>query len=168
MSGKDAELPLDPDLDAAESASGAPRPIHLRPGALMLVFVGGTLGTAAREALSLAFPPIDGIPYAILGINITGALLLGVLLESLVRRGPDRGGRQRLRLLLGTGMLGGFTTYSALAVDTAHLVGSGSAGMGAAYGIGTVLLGAVATWVGIALASAAHGRGQRTITGRAR
>ena len=166
MSGKDAELPLDPDLDAAESASGAPRPIHLRPGALMLVFVGGTLGTAAREALSLAFPPIDGIPYAIFGINITGALLLGVLLESLVRRGPDRGGRQRLRLLLGTGLLGGFTTYSALATDTAHLIGSGSVGAGVAYGVGTVLLGAVATWVGIALASAAHGRGQRTITGR--
>lgn len=168
MSGKDAELPLDPDLDAAESASGAPRPIHLRPGALMLVFVGGTLGTAARESLSLVLPPIDGIPYAIFGINITGALLLGVLLESLVRRGPDRGGRQRLRLLLGTGLLGGFTTYSALATDTAHLIGSGSVGAGVAYGVGTVLLGAVATWVGIALASAAHGRGQRTITGRTR
>lgn len=153
MSQNDADLPLDPDLDAAESASGSPRPIHLRPGALLLVFVGGTIGTAAREALSLAFPPLDGIPYAIFGINITGALLLGVLLESLVRRGPDRGGRQRLRLLLGTGALGGFTTYSALATDTAHLIGSGSAGIGMAYGVGTVLIGAVATWGGIALAA---------------
>jgi CrcB protein len=153
VNAQDGDLPLDPDLDAAESASGAPRPIHLRPGAMLLVFAGGTLGTAAREALSLAFPPIGGIPYAVFGINITGALLLGVLLESLVRRGPDHGGRQRIRLLLGTGMLGGFTTYSALAVDTAHLIGSGSPGIGAAYAIGTVLLGAGATWAGIALAS---------------
>lgn len=156
MNGNDEDLPLDPDLDAAESAVGAPRPIHLRPGALLLVFAGGTLGTAGREGLSLAFPPLDGIPYAIFGINIAGALLLGLLLESLARRGPDHGGRQRLRLLLGTGVMGGFTTYSALASDTAHLVGGGSVGAGLAYGIGTVLIGAVATWAGIALAAAAH------------
>ena len=168
MNGNDEDLPLDPDLDAAETPSGAARPIHLRPGALLLVFAGGTLGTAAREALSLAFPPLGGIPYAIFCINISGALLLGVLLESLVRRGPDHGGRQRLRLLLGTGVLGGFTTYSALATDAAHLIGSGSIGLGLAYGVGTILIGAVATWVGIAVASAAHGRGQHPTPGGAR
>ena len=161
MNGNDEALPLDPDLEAAESASGAARPIHLRPAALLLVFVGGTLGTAAREALSLAFPPLDGIPYAIFGINVTGALLLGVLLESLVSRGPNHGGRQRLRLLLGTGVLGGFTTYSALATDAAHLIGSGSVVVGVAYGVGTVLIGAAATGVGIAIASAAHRRTPR-------
>ncbi len=165
MSGTNGELPLDPDLDAAESATGAPRPIHLRPGALVLVFVGGTIGTAAREALSLALPPLDGVPYAIFGINITGALLLGVLLESLVRRGPDTGRRQRLRLLLGTGVMGGFTTYSALAADTAHLVGTGAIGSALAYGVGTVLVGAVATGLGIALASGVHRRATRTTGG---
>lgn len=168
MNGNDEDLPLDPDLDAAETPSGASRPIHLRPGALLLVFAGGTLGTAAREALSLAFPPLDGIPYAIFGINITGALLLGVLLESLVRRGPDRGGRQRLRLLLGTGVMGGFTTYSALALDSARLIGSGSIGAGTAYGIGTVIVGAAATWAGIALAAAAHRRTPHVPNGGAR
>ena len=158
MNGNDEDLPLDPDLDAAESASGAPRPIHLRPSALLLVFAGGTLGTAAREALSLAFPPVDGIPYAIFAINITGTFLLGLLLESLVRRGPDHGGRRRVRLLLGTGAMGGFTTYSALAADTARLIGSGSPAPGLAYGVGTVLIGAVATWAGIAIAAAFHRR----------
>lgn len=165
MSGTDGELPLDPDLEAAESVTGAPRPIHLRPGALLLVFVGGTLGTAAREALSLAFPPLDGIPYAIFGINVIGALLLGVLLESLARRGPDRGRRRRLRLLLGTGLMGGFTTYSALATDTAHLIGTGATAAGLAYGLGTVLVGAVATGCGITLAAAAHRRSVRTAGG---
>lgn len=158
MNGYDEDLPLDPDLDASESASGAPRPVHLRPGALLLVFAGGTLGTAAREALSLTFPPIDGIPYAILAINVTGALLLGMLLESLVRRGPDHGGRRRVRLLVGTGVMGGFTTYSALAAETARLIGTGAPAAGLLYGVGTVLIGAVATWAGIAIAAAFHRR----------
>lgn len=166
MSGTDEELPLDPDLEAAESDAGAPRAIHLRAGALLLVFIGGTIGTAAREALSLTFPPIGGIPYAIFGINIVGALLLGVLLEALVRRGPDHGTRQHLRLLLGTGVLGGFTTYSALATDAAHLIGAGAVGAGLAYGIGTVVVGAVATGCGIALASAIHRRGSRAAGGQ--
>jgi CrcB protein len=168
VNGNDEELPLDPDLDAAETATGSSRPIHLRPGALLLVFVGGTLGTAAREALSLAIPPLNGIPYAIFGINIVGALLLGVLLESLVRRGPDHGGRQRLRLLLGTGVMGGFTTYSALALDSARLIGSGTVGAGAAYAVGTVLVGAAATWTGIALAAAAHRRTRPVPNGETR
>ena len=109
MSGANEELPLDPDLEAAESTTGAPRPIHLRPGALLLVFVGGTLGTAAREALSLAFPPLVGVPHAIFAINIVGALLPGVLLQLLPRPGPDLGRRQRLRLPLATGVMRAFT-----------------------------------------------------------
>ena len=167
MTGPAQDLPLDPDLDADESANGAPRPIHLGPGALLLVFTGGTIGTAAREALSLALPPPGAIPYTVFGINVVGALLLGALLEGLVGRGPDRSGR-RLRLLLGTGVLGGFTTYSTLATDAAHLIGTGSIGTGsistgsigagAAYGVGTVLVGALATWIGIALAAAARRR----------
>lgn len=132
------------------------RPLYLRPGAVCLVLLGGTAGTAAREALSLAFPPVGGVSYATVGINLTGAFLLGLLLDALVRRGPDRGRRQRLRLGLGTGFCGGFTTYSALATDTARLLGDGAAGAGVAYALGTVLLGAVATWAGIAVAATAH------------
>lgn len=126
---------------------------HLRPGPVGLVLLGGTAGTAAREALSLAFPPVNGIPVAIFAVNLTGAFLLGLLLEALIRRGPDRGRRRGLRLLLGTGFMGGFTTYSALAADTALLLGSGSAGAGIAYGLATVALGALATWTGILLGS---------------
>ena len=152
----DEDLPLDPDLDVAESPAGRALPVHLRPAYLLLVLVGGTVGTAAREALSLTFPPLDGIPYAIFGINITGAFVLGLLLEALVRRGPDHGGRRTARLMLGTGVLGGFTTYSALATDAAHLIGNGGAGFGIAYGLATVIVGAAATWAGIAVAAATH------------
>lgn len=150
-----SQLPVDPDLDVDETPSGDPRPVHLRPPYLALVFAGGTVGTAAREALSLAFPPINGIPYAIFGINVLGAFLLGVLLDALARRGPDHGRRRTLRLLLGTGVMGGFTTYSALATDTAALIGGGAvAGIG--YGILTVVIGAAATWAGIATAAVTH------------
>lgn len=155
-SADDVRLPMDPDLDVDDVGGGEPRPVHLRPAYLLLVVVGGTFGTAGREVISLAFPPLDGIPYAIFAINIVGAFLLGILLEALSRRGPDHGRRRTIRLLLGTGVMGGFTTYSALATDAAHLIGGGSALTGITYALATVLVGAAATWAGIAVAAATH------------
>ncbi|WP_166969790.1 fluoride efflux transporter FluC [Brevibacterium atlanticum] len=133
------------------------RPVHLRASYLGLAVLGGTVGTAAREGISLAVPEIDGIPVAIFGINILGAFLLGLLLESLARRGPDVGVRRTLRILVGTGFMGGFTTYSALATDAASLLGDGRAGLGIGYGLATVLIGGLATWAGIALGTLRRG-----------
>ncbi|GAB2539475.1 CrcB family protein [Brachybacterium huguangmaarense] len=130
------------------------RPLHRSPAALALVLLGGTLGTAAREALTLAVPPVAGLPAALLLANLAGALLLGVLLEALARRGPDLGTRRSLRLLLGTGALGGFTSYSALSLAVAQgLLGTGTELAGIAYGLGSVAAGALATVAGIALAA---------------
>lgn len=129
-----------------------PRPLHLRPTAIAVVAAGGTMGTAAREAISWVAPAPAGIPVAILAVNVTGAFLLGLLLEALVRRGPDQGRRRMLRLLLGTGVLGGFTTYSALAADAAGLIGDGRLGAGAGYALVSVLVGAAATAAGIVVA----------------
>lgn len=123
--------------------------MHLQPSMLVLVAIGGTVGTAAREALSLAIRPVGGVPVAILLINVVGAFVLGVLLEALARRGPDRGRRRLLRLGLGTGFCGGFTTYSTLAVGTATLLGAGTTWLGVGYAVGSVLLGAVASWLGV-------------------
>ncbi|SMQ72726.1 CrcB protein [Plantibacter sp. VKM Ac-1784] len=117
-----------------------------------MVALGGAIGTGAREAISFAIPPIGGVPVAILGINVVGAFLLGLLLESLLRRGPDAGRRRDLRLFLGTGVLGGFTTYSALAADSSVLLIEGSALVGVLYAAGSVLLGVLASWGGIVLA----------------
>lgn len=136
------------------------RPVHLRASFLGPALLGGTLGTAAREALSLTIPSLGGVPVAIFGINLLGALLLGLLLESLARLGPDEGWRQRVRILLGTGFMGGFTTYSALAVDTAGLLGEGRVGTGIGYGLATVILGGMATWAGIVLGSLTRRSGQ--------
>lgn len=117
-----------------------------------MVALGGAIGTGAREVISLAVPPIGGVPVAILGINVVGAFLLGLLLESLLRRGPDIGLRRDLRLFLGTGVLGGFTTYSALAADSSVLLIEGSALVGVLYAVGSVVLGVLASWSGIVLA----------------
>lgn len=133
------------------------RPSHLHWPHLGLVLLGGMAGTAAREALSLAFPGIGGLPTTILMINIAGAFLLGLLLESLLRSGPDDGARRTLRLMLGTGFCGGFTTYSAFAVDAIGLFGDRGSAADPAAGVAliaaTVLIGAAATWAGIAVAS---------------
>jgi CrcB protein len=134
-----------------------PRPVHLHWRYVGLVALGGMVGTAAREALTLMIPSVGAFPLAIFLINISGAFLLGVLLEGLARRGPDAGRRRTLRLLLGTGFLGGFTTYSALAAASALLLGE-QAGLALSYAIGTVLAGAMATWCGIAVGALASGR----------
>lgn len=152
------DLPVDPDVDPGDGRS--PRPLHLRAPYLVLVAIGGAVGTATREGLALAFPGGGAFPVVVFLINLSGAFVLGLLLEALLRLGPDEGMRQRLRLLLGTGFCGGYTTYSTFAVGTAHLLSHDHVALGIGYGLGTVLLGAVATIAGILL-------GARTTRGRA-
>ena len=142
------ELPLDPDRP----------PPHLTLAGVGLVFVGGVLGTAARYGVGEAVGPWGRWPAATFGVNVVGAFLLGVLMEALGRRGPDIGVRQRLRLLLGTGFLGALTTYSTLAVDTDLLRRDGYASVAVAYAVGTVVVGFVASTLGI-WASAGRHRG---------
>lgn len=137
------------------------RPLHLRLPSLGLAVIGGSLGTAAREAIGLVVADRAGIPVAILGINLLGAFCLGLLLSGLARLGPDAGLRRTVRIMVGTGFMGGFTTYSALATDTASLLGDGRIGAGLAYGLGTVVIGGLATWAGIAVASTRANRGVR-------
>jgi fluoride exporter len=150
------ELPLDPDIEVEEVAGVAARPLHLRWSAIGLVVAGGTIGTFIRYAVAQAIPEWGGIPVAIFLINITGAFLLGWLLEALVRGGPDQGRRRTLRLFAGTGILGGYTTYSTFAVDTDGLLMGAQFGASALYGLATVLVGAAASVAGIALGAALH------------
>lgn len=142
-------LPHDPDVEVDEDSLGGPLPVHLSPSAIGLVFVGGSLGVLARAGLDHAFPTGTGFPTATFAINLVGALALAVLIETLTLRGPDAGHRRVLRLALGTGILGGFTTYSALAVQTDGLLRSGHAAMALAYGVATVAFGLIASIIGI-------------------
>ncbi|MBF4572311.1 CrcB family protein [Herbiconiux sp. VKM Ac-1786] len=132
----------------------ARRADHLRAGPVALVAAGGAVGTALRAGIALVVHPVGGFPVAIFGINIVGAFVLGMLLQALTARGADTGRRRTLRLFVGTGVLGGFTTYSALSSDSAVLLTSGGLALALAYGLATVLLGALASWGGIALGAA--------------
>lgn len=151
-----SELPFDPDLPPSS-------PPHLTWTGVGLVFVGGTVGTAARYAAGAMLGSWGAWPAATFSVNVAGAFLLGVLLEALGRRGADIGGRQRIRLLGGVGFLGAFTTYSTLAVDTVVLVRDAYASVSAAYAVGTVVAGFLATMLGI-WAAAAHHRGRVAVT----
>jgi CrcB protein len=152
------DLPLDSDLEVDEETTGRAKPVHLSWRYLGIVAAGGTIGTAIREGLTLAVPALGGVAWIILVINVVGAFCLGLLLEGLVRRGADEGRRRRLRLFIGTGVLGGFTTYSTLATATATLLNANQPWVAVAYALGTLILGAVGTTAGIAVASAQHQR----------
>lgn len=162
MTSESRRLPIDSDLEGAGTTDTPSRPVHLHKRYLGVVALGGMVGTALRALAALLLPVAPGFPWATVAVNLAGALLLGFLLEALVRRGDDTGMRRTLRLLLGTGVLGGFTTYSTLATDTVALASTSQPGIALGYAAGTVLLGAAATWAGIVAASALH----RTGTGR--
>lgn len=153
------EIAANEPLDTDDADLHPPTPAVQDLSALALIFVGGMVGTALRYLIGNAIPPVDGLRVGIFTINVLGAFLIGVLIESLALRGDDTGRRRQLRLLLATGVLGGFTTYSALAVDTASLLETGSIAASLGYGMTTVVLGGVATWLGILLARAV-GRSQ--------
>ena len=138
------------------------RPAYLRWGTIGLVALGGAAGAASREGVALLIPNLGSVPVAIPLINVVGAFLLGYLYEAVTRL--DRSGPtgKNLKLLLGTGFCGGFTTYSSLATGTAVLFLDGLPWAGLLYALGTVLIGACATWAGIAAGAInARGSGRR-------
>lgn len=126
---------------------------HLDPRWLALVFAGGAVGATMRAALgSLAAAQPGGWPWGTFIANVTGALALGFLTELLLRRVRDERRRQALQLTFGTGLLGGYTTYSSFAVETVALLGA-APWLGVAYGATTVIAGFAAAAGGWWLAS---------------
>lgn len=121
---------------------------------IALVTGGGAVGAACREGISLAIPGRDEVSLLI--VNVVGAFLLGYLYQAVIRLGSQSPRAKNLKLLLGTGFCGGFTTYSSLAADSAMLLRDGRVWTTAAYTLGTVLVGACATWLGILLAGTAN------------
>lgn len=128
-------------------------PVRPDPRLLAVVALGGAVGTALRYGLGRLLPPGDGVPWATLLENVVGAFLLGMLLEALVRAGREDARRRLLRLGLGTGLLGGFTTFSALALETRNLLAAGDVLLGVGYPVGSVVLGVVAATAGVTLAA---------------
>ncbi len=121
--------------------------LPVRPAWLGIILIGGSAGTALRAWLETAYaPPTGGWPWVTFWINIAGSFLLGGLLEVLAETGPDRGWRRGVRLGLGTGLLGGFTTYSTFSVETVQLLSAGLWVAGLSYGLGSVIAGPAAAF----------------------
>lgn len=152
--------PSTPPRDPSTPQLSPSTPLRRRLPLVLLVVAGGAVGTALRVLVTLAVPPAGSFDTAIFAINVVGAFVLGLLLERLLRGGPDEGRRRVLRLGLGTGVLGGFTTYSSLAIETATLGAAGDVLTASVYGLASVLLGVLAAAAGIAV-GARWARGSR-------
>lgn len=119
---------------------------------LLLVGAGGAMGAVARHllgrwALAVLGP---GFPYGTWIANIAGGLAMGVLAATLARTG----GSEQLRLLLGVGLLGGFTTFSAFSLEVYEMILRGEALLALAYAMSSVAGAVVALWGGAMLVRA--------------
>ena len=117
-----------------------------------LVMAGGAIGAALRFGLSRAVPIVAGAwPWATFAANVVGSLLMGVLAFWLVRKGAQG---EQVRLLLGVGLLGGFTTFSAFSLEVAQMIENGQLTMAFGYAVASVLVALSALFAGVALAKA--------------
>jgi CrcB protein len=103
------------------------------------------IGALGRYGLGLAFPTPNGFPWTTFAINVSGCLLIGILMVFVAELWT---GRPLIRPFLGTGVLGGFTTFSTYAVDTVRLTDAGDAGTAMAYFVGTFIVAIVAVYLG--------------------
>jgi CrcB protein len=119
----------------------------------VLAALGGALGALARWGVATALPTSAGRwPWATLLVNVTGCLLIGVLLAVVLARFPSSA---LLRPFLATGVLGGYTTYSTFAVDTVALLDAGRPALAAGYVLVSVLGGVLAVVAGLLVGRAA-------------
>ncbi len=139
--------PIDPDVTAAEARRAAAEHLALRhllrgrSDVLGVVAAGGALGALARWGLAELMPHgTGGFATSTLLVNLLGVFLLGILMVVVIEvMAPTR----LVRPFLGTGVLGGFTTFSTFALDLHEQLRAGHVGAAAAY-LGLTLVGGLA------------------------
>ena len=114
----------------------------------LLASAGGALGAGARYLVYQLVTRLWGaaFPWATLLINISGSLLIGVLVAILLERLPDT---TALRVFLITGILGGFTTFSAFSFEVVELIERAEVTYALLYVTGSVVLSVAACWIGL-------------------
>jgi CrcB protein len=116
----------------------------------LFVFLGGGIGAAARHGVNLTAARVLGMsfPWGTVIVNVVGSLLMGLIVAFLAFRAHGAWS-QHTRLFLTTGILGGFTTFSAFSLDVALLWERGDHGLAAAYVAGSVLLSIAGLFFGM-------------------
>jgi CrcB protein len=119
---------------------------------VLMVAAGGAVGAVARYGLGVQAMRFWGAgwPAGTFIANVLGGFLMGVLASYLAHRGGAD--QERLRLLLGVGILGGFTTFSAFSLETALMIERRTYGQAFAYAAASVLLSISALFVGLTVA----------------
>ena len=117
----------------------------------LLASAGGAIGAGLRYLVNEAFAVrgLHAFPWATLTVTVVGCLAMGLLAGMFAERshlGPE------LRVFLTTGILGGFTTFSAFSIDFARLAEGGEAGAAVAYAVASVVLSIVAVFLGLWMA----------------
>ena len=118
----------------------------------LLVFLGAGIGGALRHGVNLGCARYCGVafPWGTLTVNVAGSFIMGALAAWLALRAGE-GWSQPLRLFLATGILGGFTTFSAFSLDAVLIWERGEAGHAAAYVAASVVLSIAGLVAGLAL-----------------
>ena len=116
----------------------------------LIVFLGGGIGAAMRHGINLGVARTLGtaFPYGTLLINISGSFIMGLVAAYFAFKGDAS---QHWRLFLTTGILGGYTTFSAFSLDAAVLYERGEIGMAALYVVASVVLSIGGLFAGLAL-----------------
>jgi fluoride exporter len=116
----------------------------------LIVFLGGGIGSALRHTVNITAPRMLGtaFPYGTLFINISGSFVMGLVAGYFAFKGDAS---QSWRLFLTTGILGGYTTFSAFSLDAALLYERGELGLAALYVIASVAISIAGLFAGLAL-----------------
>jgi CrcB protein len=117
----------------------------------LYVALGGGVGAWLRFAASRLIGP-QTFPWATLSVNLAGSFAMGLLAGWLARQGQQA---EVWRLLIGVGVLGGFTTFSAFSLEVVTLAQRGAPGLAAGYATLSVLAGVAGLLAGMALTSRA-------------
>ena len=116
----------------------------------LIVFIGAGIGGALRHGVNVGAARLFGygFPFGTLIVNVIGSFAMGLLAGYFAFR---PGISQHLRLFLTTGILGGFTTFSAFSLDSALLIERHSYGLAAGYAVGSVAASVSALFFGLAM-----------------
>jgi CrcB protein len=145
-----------PKQATVQSLHGEPRSLKRAMvssplSASLYVAVGGGAGAVARYHVGRMLTHLVGpnavFPWGTLTINVTGSLFMGFLAGWLARHGS---GGEHWRLLIGVGLLGGYTTFSTFSLELMLLVERGQPGLAALYAAASVIPGLGALWIGLA------------------